>query len=96
MKLPRIETTLTASMLVVGFATHAIAQPLNPPDVTAAAAVQIADAIAGIPTKLVKKEQKAEGMSWAEVTIGKVLLAVQMEEFATAPRPVGTKVAKQG
>jgi len=80
MRVPRIELTLTASMLLMG-APAAIAQPTHHEEMAALAAAEIAQATStpgtdGMSGEEIAKARKIEGgMTWAEVTIVRALLA---------------------
>jgi hypothetical protein len=86
MRVPRIELTLTAAMLVVG-ATAAVAQPTHHEELAAVAASEISQAVAVSESdagecgeEIAKAIPIEGGMTWAEVTLVRAFLASQVME----------------
>ena len=93
----RIELTLIVTMLAIGAATSAAAQPVDTPARTHDTTVQIVDCEASVyavvsaaagrtpaipDPEVAKAVEKVEGMSWTEVTIVRALLAFEAQERA--------------
>ena len=96
----RIELMLIVTMLAIGAATSAAAQPVDIPARTHDITVQIADDAASVyavvnaaaayapatpDPEVAKAAEKVEGMSWTEVTIARALLAFQAEVSGLEP-----------
>jgi len=96
----RIQLTMIVTMLGIGAAATAVAQPVDTPARTQTTTVQIADHKASVDAvvsavaqfspaipgpEVAKAAEKVEGMSWTEVTIARALLAFQAEVSGLEP-----------